>query len=286
MKSIDTLIADIRTRLSSSDPYNPEDVVAFATGVTQHLSERLASPPSPPSLRLSNLGTPDRKLWYSINRPQTAEPLQPSARLKFLYGDLIEYTVLFLARAAGHTVEFEQQEVNLYGVSGHIDCVIDGELVDIKSASSFSFKKFKDHGLERDDPFGYRTQLNGYLHALTSSPQSTVRRDRAHFLAVDKTLGHVCLDTHPRLEVDYERVVRDKRAMLAWPTPPSRCYSDVADGQSGNRKLDLACSYCQFKGSCWPGLRVFSYANRPVFLTTVKKQPKVDEITIAEAQED
>jgi hypothetical protein len=285
VKSIETLVQDIRNRISSADPFDPEVVKTFSDSLAAMLASRLAETHGTPSLRLSNLGTPDRKLWYSINRPESAERLPPSARLKFLYGDIIEHTVLFLAAASGHTVEFQQREVDLYGVRGHIDAVIDGELVDVKSASSFSFKKFRDHGLERDDPFGYRTQLNGYLHGLTRDV-STVRPDRAHFLAVDKTLGHICLDTHPRIEVDYEQMVRDKRAMLAWPTPPSRCYSDVPDGKSGNRKLDLPCSYCSFKATCWPGLRVFQYSNRPVFLTAVKKQPQVDEITLEEAQED
>jgi hypothetical protein len=227
---------------------------------------------------MSNLGSKcARKLWYSINRPELSEPLPASARLKFLYGDVLEELLMFLARAAGHTVEDEQAEVTLEGVRGHIDGTIDGELVDCKSASSFGFKKFKEHGLQHDDPFGYLVQLDGYLTSSSSLP-SLVERNRAHFLAVDKTLGHIALDTHARSDTDYKTLVAQRKAMLAFPQPPARAFSDEPDGKSGNRKLGLACSYCSFKHSCWPGLRVFNYSRGPTYLTTVGQEPKVEEI--------
>ena len=45
-----------------------------------------------------------------------------------------------------------------------MDCKIDGEVVDVKSASAMSFKKFKNGTLYEDDPFGYIAQLAGYEH--------------------------------------------------------------------------------------------------------------------------
>lgn len=282
MKTVHTLVRDIQDRISSSVPFDKQDVEAFGKALAEKLHLRLARGTDRPSLRLSNLGTPcERKLWYSLNRPEWAEALSPSAKFKFLFGDIIEEVVLFLARAAGHKVEAEQAEVNLCGVKGHIDGFIDGELVDVKSASSFSFNKFSNHTLAQDDAFGYRTQLDAYRVAVGDNPSALVK-DRAHFLAVDKTLGHIALDTHGPMDVNYQQVVESKRAMLAWPTPPERGYQDVPEGASGNRKLGVACSYCPFKSRCWPGLRSFSYSRGPVFLTAVKKEPNVPEIKYEE----
>jgi hypothetical protein len=235
---------------------------------------------------MSNLGTQcDRKLWYGINRPELSEPLPASVRLKFLFGDILEEVLLFLAKAAGHTVKGEQAEVTLAGVKGHIDGFVDGELVDCKSASSYAFRKFKDHGLEQDDPFGYLTQIDGYLTASSSHPD-LLNKTRAHFLAVDKQLGHITLDTYPKKIVDYDALVARKREMLSSTTPPPRGYNDEPEGASGNRKLGIACSYCAFKSVCWPGLRVFNYSRKPSFLTRVVREPKVPEMSLVEAASD
>lgn len=278
---ISTLVKDINDRLVSNQPFSEDIVNNFGKQLSAKLASRLSQTREQLTLRLSNLGSAcDRKLWYSINKPELSEPLPASARLKFLFGDILEELLLFLAKSSGHDVRDEQREVNLFGVRGHIDAVIDGELVDVKSASTYSFQKFRNHTLEQDDPFGYLTQLDGYLESLDN-----VNKTRAHFLAIDKQNGHIALDTHAKQIVDYEKLVTDKKEMLACPTAPARGYSDEPDGASGNRKLGVACSYCAFKSSCWPGLRAFSYSRRPVFLTRVLREPKVPELSLADAQE-
>lgn len=277
MKSISTLVKDIQDRISSSEPFDPATVEEFGKSLAGKLASRLSRGTDRPSLRLSNLGTPcERKLWYSINRPEWAEPLPPSAKFKFLFGDIIEEVILFLAKASGHTVEKEQEEVRLHGVVGHIDGIIDDELVDVKSASTYSFNKFAQHTLADDDAFGYLTQLGAYASGLGKSGGS--------FLAVDKTLGHIALDRHSFPAVNYEQVIAAKRKMLEWPKPPERGYSDVPEGSSGNRKLGVACSYCPFKSRCWIGLRSFAYSRGPVFLSVVNKAPNVPEIKITDSQ--
>jgi hypothetical protein len=279
-KSITTLIKDIQARLVSPEPFKEEDVSAFSHNLAQKLANRLAERKESVGLRLSNLGTRcQRKLWYTINRPELAEPLSASTRFKFLFGDIIEEVVLFLARTTGHRVESEQAEVEINGVKGHIDGVVDGELVDVKSASSYSFKKFKEGGLKEDDPFGYLTQIGAYHFAKVK--EGEVNKDRAHFIAVDKTLGHLTLDTHQASDVDFDKMVDERRKMLKQPEPPERGYLDEADGMSGNRKLCIACSYCPFKNECWKDapLRTFAYSRGPVFLTKVVRQPNVPEIT-------
>ncbi len=226
---------------------------------------------------MSNLGTPcDRKLWYSVRRPDAGERLGGPATLKFLYGDIIERLIIGLAKIAGHRVEGEQSELDIDGVKGHRDAVIDGHLVDVKSATTHSFNKFREHKLTTDDPFGYLTQIGAYLHASQTDPLVT-EKSKASFLAVDKQLGHLCLDTYNKSDTDYSKLVSAKRDILALDTPPPRGYSDRPEGKSGNRKLGIECSYCPFKHECWPGLRTFNYSSGPTFLTKVEREPKVDE---------
>lgn len=268
MKSIDTLVEDIHA-LFEGDRFkaSEREVQIFGHNLATRIGLRIGEERGKPSLRLSNLGSPcNRKLWYSINKPDSGEKLAPEVHLKFLFGDILEELLLWLARLAGHEVTDEQKEVNLNGVLGHIDGKIDGVLVDCKSASSYSFNKF-EQGLHKDqDSFGYLVQLDSYLHADDG--------DTGAFLAIDKTLGKICLDKHDKSTVDYKKIVEEKQEMLAHKEPPPRGYPAELDGKSGNEKLGVVCSYCQFKKECWPGLRTFLYANGPRYLTTVVREPK------------
>ena len=274
MKSIDTLVEDIYALFENEDWVPTEEaVLEFGHNLARHLSKRASENKQGPSLRASNIGYPDRKLWFSINKPETAEKLSPATRIKFLYGDLIEELILFLAKEAGHEVRGQQDAVEIHGVFGSRDAVVDGELVDVKSASTMSFRKFEDNSIVDNDPFGYIDQLNFYLNGATD-----VNPDRAHFLAVDKTLGNITLNTQPRKYKNYVSLISNKREMLSKTTPPlAHCYSPVPEGKSGNLKLDTGCSYCAFKWECWPSLRAFAYSNKPVYLVEVKREPKVPE---------
>jgi len=226
---------------------------------------------------MSNLGVPcDRKLWYTVNRPECGERLSGATAFKFLYGDIVERLVLHLAKIAGHEVVGEQTELDIDGVKGHRDAVIDGRLIDVKTATTHSFNKFKEHKLESDDPFGYLIQLGAYLHASQEDPD-VKDKDKASFVAVDKQLGHICIDTYTTGHRDYSELVSRKRKILDGKEPPARAFGDIPDGKSGNRKLGTECSYCPFKHECWPGLRTFNYAGGPTFLTKVEREPKVDE---------
>lgn len=229
-------------------------------------------------LRFSALGKKDRQLWYQANEPEAAEKMHGKQLFKFLYGDVLEVLLLFLAKEAGHSVEDCQKQVEVDGVKGSIDARIDGILVDVKSASSFSFEKFKSGAYLFDDPFGYVSQLSGYANALGDT--------RAGFLVADKVHGDICF-----VEFDKEYIEGNKpedriqhlRGVINDPTPPDRCYEDVPEGKSGNKKLGVGCSYCAFKDKCWEdandfqGLRKFFYSRGPVWLTEVKREPNVTE---------
>jgi len=225
-------------------------------------------------LRFSSMGRPDRQIWYMAQQEVKPEPIQAKTYFKFLYGDVIELLILFLAKEAGHVVERTQEEIEVDGVKGHIDAIIDGVVVDVKSASPFGFKKFKTNSVTEDDPFGYVQQLAGYSAVLNPG-------EAAAWVAFDKVDGEICVSSLSASiikDFDPGQRITHLKEVVASDTPPDRCYPDEPDGQSGNRKLGTACSYCSFKQECWPGLRTFLYSGRPRFLTNVAKEPNVPEL--------
>lgn len=229
-------------------------------------------------LRLSSIGRTDKYLWNVINGTGE-EILEPHTRVKFLYGHLIEELLLFLTKASGHTVTNEQKVCEVASVKGHMDCKIDGVVTDVKSTSSYGFKKFKGGTLAADDPFGYIGQIKAYAHSEGETKYG--------WLAMDKQNGHLTYllydeeDTnHPMfkyLDYDIEERVEHVKKLVGGPEPVKHCYSSVPDGKSGNMKLAVGCSYCQFKEHCYPDLRVFAYSYGPKFLTKVVKEPRVQE---------
>lgn len=280
MKSITTLPRDIYNLLEKGDDVSDEALDKFASNVRELMKRRLSKDKSREgTLRMSNIGTPcDRKLWYTVNQPESAEPLDGKTLHKFLYGDLVEEMELFLAEASGHTVTGRQERMEVNGVVGHRDAVIDGVVVDVKSASSRGMEKFKKHTLENDDPFGYLDQLGLYLEASRDDP-SVVVKGEAAFIAIDKEMGEIVVDKYKRRDIDYHELIQEKKDMVASELPPNRRYFPVPDGTSGNYKIGVECSYCPFKKTCWPGLRTFLYSNGPRFLTQVKRTPDVQEVT-------
>lgn len=230
------------------------------------------------TLRMSNIGKGARQLWYE-KRFGSDEELPPHTLVKFMFGDIIESLVLFLAKLGGHRITAEQTEVDVKGIKGHIDADIDGVTVDVKSASTHGFRKFADGSLITNDPFGYVEQIAGYCKA---------RNTDGAFLAVDKQNGHITYLPIGRdeLEVfDIESRIEYIKSIVESDEVPERCYPDEEDGASGNRKLGVNCSYCPFKARCWAdangglGLRTFLYSTGPRFLTNVAREPNVKEIT-------
>jgi len=273
---IDSLVSDIYNLLQGKTISDPAVLEKFGPELGKILSTRLTSKSEErvPSLRMSNIGRPLRQLWYELNGYKTEE-LDGKTHLKFLYGDLIEAVILALAEASGHKVERLQEEIEVDGIKGHIDAVIDGVLVDVKSCSPYSYNKFENGTLLSNDPFGYIGQLSGYAHSLKLD---------AGFIAVNKVLGDICFLPIPKEVIDgYDVVSRIKtvREAIGSSDVPERCYEDEPDGKSGNRKLSVGCSYCGFKQECWRqsndggGLKTYLYSTGPRYLTVVKREPNV-----------
>jgi len=282
-KNIATLVSDIEGVLVKGLEDNEDNsgiISNFANSLARTISDRLIRTERRPELRMSNIGKPcERQLWYEVNQPELGEPLRAETYMKFLFGDIIEELILFLAELAGHEVTGRQDEQEIENVKGHRDAVIDGTLVDVKSASTYSFKKFKEGTLKENDSFGYVPQLQSYLSAGQTDDQIT-DKSRAAFLVLDKTLGHLTLDIHQKDETNWAEVYAAKKEVIAdKDNIPPRGFQDEPFGQSGNMKLGVNCSYCPFKKSCWPEARTFLYSTGPITLTKVELEPRVNEIT-------
>jgi hypothetical protein len=150
-------------------------------------------------------------------------------------------------------------------------------VVDVKSASSLSFKKFKEKRLAQDDPFGYLDQLDGYLVGSSQDPLVRIK-DKGYLLAIDKQLGHMVLYEHRLRERNIRERIAKYKAIVALRNPPGCTCQTIEDGKSGNVKLDTKASYNVFKHSCFPNLRTFLYADGPRYLTKVIRKPDVPEI--------
>lgn len=228
------------------------------------------------NLRMSNIGRPARLLWYQ-KRDDSESAINASTQIKFLYGHILEEILLMLVKLSGHSLTDQQKPVEVEGILGHIDCKIDGEVIDVKTASNFSFNKFKFGKLSEDDPFGYLGQLEGYEKAEGTS--------RGGFLVINKESGEICL-FQPE-ELDKPNIItkiQNLKKSLELETKPEKCYDPIPDGKKGNMKIAKPCVYCKYKHDCHSdtnggeGLRTFKYSTGYVYLTHVEKTPQVEEI--------
>jgi hypothetical protein len=280
-KIIYTLIDDIHRTLEQGVELN-DDVQAAIDEASNSIryalmdAVRSGKEDRPNNLRMSMIGKPDRQIWYTL-RDDKPEQIDGQTRIKFLQGHLLEAVIIALAKIAGHSVTEQQERHEVEGIKGHQDCRIDGTLVDIKTASSFGFKKFRDGAdtLAGDDPFGYTAQISSYATAQND--------EEVAFLAIDKSSCEMALCyLYKEHMIDAPKRISHLKKMVKQETPPERCYEPVADGQSGNMKLATGCNYCRFKMDCWSdvGLRAFQYSNGVRYFTHIEKEPNVEEIQL------
>ncbi len=277
-KEIRTLVEDMYNVIEGKGGWDGTLGSIMGQGIALVANQRFSKRQEPRGyLSLSSIGTPcKRKLWYKINQTKDAEELQPNTLLKFFFGDMIEELALTLAIAAGHDVKGQQDRLNVHGIKGHRDAVIDGMTVDVKSASPFAFKKFKEGNLREDDPFGYISQLSSYVYAAKDDPLVTNKTAGA-FLVIDKVNGHICLDVYDfedELKIK-EKEMLEAKEMVAGPIPQDRIPPIPQSKTSPNTKLAMSCSYCEFRKVCWPEARTFIYSTGPLHLVDVVNEPRV-----------
>ena len=280
-KNLSTLVEDIYqtvTDITGGDKEVPDELL---NELGQKIARTIKTWSTPQhhnkfKLRMSNIGRPARQLYYSQKDTQEIKH-HASTQIKFLYGHIMEDLLIFLTKLSGHSVTDEQKEVLVDGVLGHMDCKIDGEVIDIKTASGFGFKKFKNKTLAEDDPFGYVSQLAGYERA-----EGT---DNGGFLALNKESGELTLYQPEDLDKpNVNTLISNIESALKGDAPPDKCYKPIKSGSKGNMKLPMGCVYCSHKFVCnadtndGKGLRVFKYAKGLEYMTKVVSLPKVEEI--------
>lgn len=118
-----------------------------------------------PQISVSSLGKPMielalRKLGYFPSKT-TALPVKLS--VIFDFGHWFERYLICLMEEYGIFVKGYQQEVEFFGLTGHIDFYLGDVVVDVKTMSDDNFKKFTQRP---HDGLGYVTQLSVYASAL------------------------------------------------------------------------------------------------------------------------
>jgi len=282
-KRIDTIATDIKNLVAGISNGKPANVTEENMDkFLLNIKEAFNSWNNPVrekdgKLRMSVLGKPPRQLWYDRFSPKKTKSYDASLNIKFLYGHILEHLLLYLAELTGHKIGDQQKKVEIDNIKGHIDATVDGEVCDVKSASSFSFKKFKTGELVGDDPFGYHAQLSGY--------ETGMGTNGGGFLVMDKSSGDVCFYKPDELaKPNVTTLIKTLQDTLKSKTPPEKCYQ-LSETKGGNKSLPIGCQFCTHKWECYKdandgkGLRVFKYSNKFVYLAEVNRQPNVEEIT-------
>lgn len=279
---ISNLISDIDELITSgvSDEHQARIEPAFETflnGVRAVLDGLIVPKENTdkPYLRPSNLGTPDRKLWYTLNNPDyaTAKGPDPAKLRSYAFGSIIEHLLVALIKIAGYEVTSEQSEIEYEGVKGRMDLKIGSTVIDAKSVSPWVFGKYRDGSLFTDDMWGYAEQLS--LYASDGS--------EAAILAMDKSSGDLALvplDPFSRV-ANLKGLIQHKRQVESFSTPPSElCYPDKPYGKGGNMEVAKGCYMCPFLKQCRGDfIRTFRYSNGNVHLTKIVRMPDVPEVT-------
>lgn len=201
------------------------------------------------SLRLSSAGKCARQLAYKYHGfPEAGKEIDSRASLVFWTGDLVEMTIVTLAKAAGVAVVatgFSQLEVSIpvngLHVNGHPDgLVIDnGEtlLLEVKSMSSYSFDDFVKGMIDES----YRTQINCYMFAL--------KLKRCVLVGYNKDSGvlhEMTIEFDPKIvkaaQENLIKVIHSTKENL-----PERRYEPNEKGF-----YPWQCRYCAFYKTCLP----------------------------------
>lgn len=233
------------------------------------------------NLRPSNLGYPDRKLWYTIHQKNEGKlPMDASTALKFMLGNLSEAVILALVQITGHDVQGFQKRVSYKGVEGSVDAIIDGHLVDVKSASPSSYKnKFQSLGVLRNDPFGYIDQLSFYFKALKE--EGIEIKETPYFIPVNKVDGDFStVELLGCFLSDIDTRINHAKEMLSKDVPPEEfCCSVPSPDKNGNVAIPFDCNFCDYKFSCHKDLKAFRYADGIKYFIHVEKPPRVPDVT-------
>lgn len=215
------------------------------------------------TLRLSNIGRPLCQLQLDKAGTPT-EQHGYNHTMKMLIGDITEIAAVAVMKAAGVNVVEEQTKVTLpisdTTLNGTLDVVIDegGKGIwDIKSASRWTFdNKFRKgyEAVKESDGFGYIAQGQTYAKA-SGLPFKG-------WIVINKETGEWCLTEAPP-DPDEQKAALERAAenyeSLRDGKPFEKCFEDSPETwyrkPTGRRVMPMTCTFCPFKGTCWPDAR-------------------------------
>jgi hypothetical protein len=244
MKTINTVVQDVYDLMEDKNING--DLKKIADRVGEEVSTALVDALTPrdrdTGLRMSGIGRCERAQWYGI-KGHEPEPISGQVYLTFLQGHILEAVLLGLVELSGHKVTGQQGKHTVEGIKGSQDCEIDGELVDVKTASAWSYdNKFKEDGI-KDDAFGYIKQLSAY--------GKTKGRDKGYFLAFNKNKSTLKL-CEQELEQDVDKFIVQLKDKMDSDTPPMRlANATTVNKRTGEEKLCMNCAFCGHKDVCY-----------------------------------
>ena len=243
MKTINTVVRDVYNLMLTQEVEG--DLQKVADTIGKEVSEAVVTALTPREkqthLRMSGIGRCERAQWYQC-KGFDAEEIEGRVYLTFLTGHVMEALLLGLVELSGHKVTGKQEKHTLEGINGSQDCHIDGELVDVKTASKWSYeKKFTEDGI-KDDSFGYIKQLSAY--------GKTEDKEVGYFLALNKNNSELKL-CKQELEKDIDTYVIDLKKKMESDNPPMRIAGATKTNGKGQVVLDMMCAFCGYKDICF-----------------------------------
>lgn len=141
-----------------------------------------------PSISLSMLGKPECVLAAALVTQRTQSTHGAQLAWIFNLGDYAEYLIVALMAVQGLEVSDLQKEVTLFGIKGHIDCVVGKRLIDVKSMSTGYFTQFTR---KVNDERGYLSQITAYAYAYNMNPAAA---DSKMYPETPQPCGFICLE--------------------------------------------------------------------------------------------
>ena len=253
----------------------------IAKDVKEAVSRQFSGEKRKFKLRMSNIGRKRCQLWFEKNSPESRLADSPYFVINMILGDIVEAVFKGLLRAS--KVDFEDSEhVELETkhkkVEGTYDLVLNGKVDDVKSASPWAYEnKFTDFAtLQSKDSFGYVAQLVGYAKA-KGVPVGG-------WWAINKANGSFKYVSANGVDMESEyKKIEDTISYVENDEPFERCYEPVEETYygkpSGNKKLGIECSFCNYREACWDNLQVL-----PSKVSKSSNPPLVNYVELANAE--
>lgn len=201
------------------------------------------------TIRLSSAGRCARQVSYAYHGfEKKGKEIDARAKLVFWTGDLVELTVVNLAKLAGANLTatgFNQLQIKLpvngTFISGHPDGVLFEDkqqyLLEVKSMSSYGFEKF----MKGDIDEAYLAQVNAYMECLGL--------DKCVFVGLNKESGvlhEIVLDKNPAIVEKVRKNLLD----VIHSTPDQLPEQPKEYGPDDKGFYSWQCLYCSFWGHC------------------------------------